>query len=118
MRRFGTPVSGNTRRIGYLQPNMRGAILGMLRAGKSARAVAAEFGVSPSTVIRTCQRWNIHATTKSLPKIGRLEIFTPSEKRYIWKLVRRNPRIAWKALREEFGGRVCTETLRRVLQEF
>ena len=56
MRRFGTPVSGNARRMGYLQPDMRGAILGMLRAGMSARAVATEFGISPSTVLRTRQR--------------------------------------------------------------
>ena len=97
---------------------MRGAILGMLRAGMSARAVATEFGISPSTVLRTRQRWNIHGTNDSLPKAGRPRIFTPAEKRYIWKLVRRNPRIAWKALRQELGGRACKNTLRRVLQEF
>src|SRR5437667_3535517 len=118
MRPFGAPVSGNARRIGYIQPDMRRAILGMLRAGMSVRAVATEFGVSHSTVIRTRQRWNIHATNSPLPKKGRPRIFTPSEKRYIWKLVRRSPRMAWKALREELGGRACTNTLRRVLQEF
>jgi len=93
-------------------------MLGILRAGISVCIVMAEFSVSSLTVIRTRQRWNIHATTRSLPKTGRPEIFTPSEKRYIWKLVRRNPRIAWKALRQELGGRACKNTLRRVLQEF
>ena len=118
MRRFGTPISGNTRRTGYLQPDVRGAILGMLSAGKSQRAVARAIGVSHSTVRRTAQRWNTHGINDSLPKKGRPQIFTPAEKRYIWKLVRRNPRIAWKALRQELGGRACKNTLRRVLQEF
>ena len=115
MRRFGTPISGNARRTGFLQPDARGAILGMLSTGKSQRAIAREMGVSHVTVANTLKRWNIHATTSSLPKTGRPKIFTPSEKRYIKLLVRRRPRIAWKALCQELGNRACKNTIRRVL---
>ena len=116
MRSFGTPISRNIRSKGYLKPETRGVILGLLKAGKSTRAVAREIGVSSSTVTRTRQRWNIHATNDPLPKPGRPEIFTLAEKKYIRLLARRSPRIAWKTLVAELGNRACKDTVRRVLR--
>jgi len=113
---FGTEISGNRGQKRELSSDARVAIVTAKKLGKSKNEIAKAFGCSPSTVLRTLQRYHQHQTFKSLPRKGRPQKLTRSEKRYIISMVKRFPRISYKALIRDANTGVSKSTIRRVLR--
>jgi transposase len=117
-RAFGTPRSANRRRGKELSPGTRGRILGLLESGKSCRLVSEIVKVPKSTVHYTLQRAKKHSTTHSLPGRGRKQCLSPSDKRYIYSICRRNPLFRWKQVLQSLDRKISRSTLQRTLREF
>ena len=119
MRRFGLQLSANIRTPSGNRKELtceeRAAIVAARKAGVSRLELAENFQCDVKTISRTTQRFKTHNTLKSLPRSGRPEKPNRQQKRYILQLVKRQPRIAWKALVGSSPVHVHKCTLRRVL---
>jgi transposase len=115
MREFGTVISGNRGRKGELSKEARAAICALAEAGVAKKDLAEQFGCHRNTVTYTINRFNATEKNASRPRKGRPQILNSVETRYIITLVKRNPRIAWKALLASTPRRVSQSTLRRVM---
>jgi transposase len=113
---FGAELTAKARFTYHLSPKRRTAICSAVAAGKSQRAVVKAFKVQPSTVSRTIQRWKSRQSFDRKPGQGRPSKLSTSEKRYIVNMVKRNRRLALKALIHEYSGRVSRSTIKRVLR--
>jgi transposase len=98
MRTFDVEISGNRRRGQQFSPEAKGAMLGMLRAGASLRAVAREFKTTHSTVSKLRNRFKDDHTTDYKARKGRPSVLTKAEKRYIIRLASKDRSITWSAL--------------------
>jgi len=119
MRRFGLQLSANVRTPSgnrkELTSEERAAIVAARKAGVSRLELAENFQCDVKTITRTVERFKTHNTFKSLPRSGRPEKLNRRQKRYILQLVKRQPRIAWKALVGSSPVHVHKNTLRSVL---
>lgn len=70
-RAFGAAISGDRQFNKEFSEIAKAAIVTMLHAGKSARAVAREFNTSHSTVLAINKRWKSHQTVAKKPRSGR-----------------------------------------------
>jgi transposase len=98
-RSFGTQISGNRRPGTELLEAARAGIIAASEAGVSKPEIAAEYRVNRSTVYDTINRWKNHHTLESLPRPGQPEKLTRHQKRLLIRIVRRNPRIDYAALK-------------------
>lgn len=117
LRKFGTIISGNRRQNDELSSEQRAAIASRVASGETKSAVAREFKCSRGAVRRAVDRWITNQTFNSLPRTGRPQKLTHRERRYIIRLVRRRPKIAYKALVSEIDTKVSHRTIRRVLRQ-
>ncbi|KAF2174970.1 hypothetical protein K469DRAFT_768342 [Zopfia rhizophila CBS 207.26] len=101
MRAFGTEISGNRRIHAELSILQRSAIIAKAEAGVSYKELAAEFQCSKSCISKTIQRWNKHAKVESPPRSGRPEKANWHEKRALWRLARKFPKMEYKNLMKE-----------------
>ena len=115
-RTFGQEISGNRQRNGELSSEMRAAILTKLDGGQKPGKIATELGISRHTVYYTKKRWAQHRTLDLMPRSGRPQKLTPSEKRYLYLLLRRNPRMAYKAIPESLHRSISRRTIRRAMR--
>ena len=115
-RTFGQEISGNRQRNGELSLEMRAVILTKFDDGQKPGKIVTELGISRHTVYYTKKRWAQHRTLDSMPRSGRLQKFTPFEKRYLYLLLRRNPRMAYKAIPESLYRSISRRTIRRVMR--
>lgn len=118
MRVFGTEISGNRGKGAELTPRTRFAICSAVNSGETKVKVAEDFGVNRSTVYDTFNHWSTHHHCETEPRSGRPSKLNRRDKRYILQLVRRNPRIGWKALVSDAPGGVSKSTVQRALREF
>ncbi|CAG9952817.1 unnamed protein product [Clonostachys rosea f. rosea IK726] len=116
MRTFGVEISGNRRRGQQFSPEAKGAMLGMLCAGASLRAVAREFKTTHSTVSKLRNRFKDDHTTDYKARKGRPSVLTKAEKRYIIRLASKDRSITWSALVGSVDTRVSKSTVRRVVR--
>ena len=112
---FGTELNANRRRNCELSSVQRSAIYAAKIAGKSVAQISRDFKVHRNTVTKTIQRFQNHHTFKSLPRKGRPQKLTPTQKRYIGRIVRRFPRTTWRDLISQCPTPVCKTTLRKAL---
>ena len=103
-RSFGTEISGNRRPGAELSDVQRAGILSAVEAGEEKTKIAAKYRVSRRVIYNTIDRWNNHHTLKSLPRPGQPEKLTRRQKRLLLRIVRRNPRIDYAALKCQAAG--------------
>ncbi|KAK4206990.1 DDE superfamily endonuclease-domain-containing protein [Rhypophila decipiens] len=116
LRAFGTEISRNRRLNSELSKEVRSAIISAQFAGEKKAQLARDFGVHRNTINRTLDRWQHHHTLKSLPRTGRPQVLSPRQIRLILRIVRKDPKIKWKSLRNELPFEVTIRTLQTVLQ--
>jgi len=121
MRRFGLQLSTNVRTPSgnrkELTSEERAAIVAARKTGVSRLELAKDFQYNIKTITPNCRALQTHNTLKSLPRSGRPEKLNRYQKRYILQLVKRQPRIAWKALVGSSPVHVHKNTLRHVLSK-
>ena len=91
------------------------AIVAAREAGRLPAELALEFDCDRRTISRTVKRWKDHRILGARPQSGRPKKLTLQEERYVPQIVKRNPRIAWKALVAESPVAISVSTLRRAL---
>jgi transposase len=118
-RSFGTQISGNRRPGTELSEAARAGIIAASEAGVSKPEIAAEYRVNRSTVYDTINQWKNHHTLESLPRPGQPKKLTRHQKRLLIRIVRRNPRIDYTALKCQVAGVTVThKTLYRLLKKY
>jgi transposase len=117
MRSFGTEISGNRPINAELSEAIRGAIIHSHESHEKPSQIASRLGISRSTVYNTINRFQTTGNLRSKPRTGRPSKLTPSERRYLFLVVHRNPIISYKALIHEANLRVSKSTIRRVLKK-
>jgi transposase len=119
MRAFGLEISPNIRtprgNRKELTTEERAAIIAARRAGVPCHELAKNFNCNVSTITCTVQHFKQRKILKFNPQTGRPEKLNRQQKRYMIQLVKRQPRIAWKALVGSSSVQVCKNTFRRVL---
>jgi transposase len=117
-RSFGTEISGNRRPGAELSDVQRAGILSAVEAEEEKIKIAARYRVTRRVIYNTIDRWNNHHTLKSLPRPGRPEKLTRRQKRLLLRIVRRNPRIDYAALKcQAVGVTVEHRTLQRLFKK-
>ncbi|KAL2177380.1 uncharacterized protein P884DRAFT_173083, partial [Thermothelomyces heterothallicus CBS 202.75] len=81
-----------------LSPHIRMVIYSLIATSQSERSLATLFGVSRHAIHHIIKLWKSNHTFDSRPRSGRLEVLSRSEKRYILLMVKKNRRLARKAL--------------------
>ena len=114
MRAFGTVIRGNRGKNTELSESTRSAILTAIESGISSK-VADFFSVSRSTIYNTIKRFQQRQDFKSNFRSGRPQKLTSQA---IYRLVRRSPRLSWKALVASTPYGVSKTTIRRVLRKY
>ena len=120
MRRlFGTQISGNRRPGTELLEAARARIIAKSEAGVLKPEIAEEYRVNRSTVYDTINRWKNHYTLKSLLRPGQPEKLTRHQKRLLIRIIRRNPKIDYAALKcQVIGVTVTHKILYRLLKKY
>ena len=115
-RSFGTEISGNRRKSHESSNVVRGLILNDLDGRqKSKMQIAAKYQVSRGAVRSTLQRWEKQHTLDSLPRKGRPGFLSPRTRKYLFRLIRRNPHMAIKAIPFELQRTFSRTTIWRAL---
>ena len=114
-RTFGQEISGNRRPNGELSSETRAIILSKLDDGQKPGKIDAELSISRHTIYYTKKRWARYRTLATMPRSGRPQKLTPSEKRYLYLLLRRNPRMAYSAIPESLHQSISRRTIRRAM---
>jgi transposase len=102
-RSFGQEISGNRQPNAELSSAQRAAIISKVEAGVLYKDIAAEFQITTKSIQRTLKRWKTYQTLESLPRSGRPEVVSRREKRVLYRLARREPKIQYGKLMEEAG---------------
>ena len=125
-RRFGQKISGNARRGPNISPVQRASIIAKRQMGASIKELMAEFGRSESAIKYTIRTYTTSTTMEEKPRSGRPQILSLHSKKIIYRLVRKNPKIEYKDLREAAvivgadgtpSKPPCHKTLYRALKE-
>jgi transposase len=111
LRFFGTEMSGNHQKNAELTPEHRAAICAAIESGLPQQTVAEQYGVSRGAVRRTIERCKTNKTLASVIRIGRPKKLNCRERRYVLQVVRRRPKIAYKALVQAVGSEVSVRTV-------
>lgn len=99
-----------------LSPELRAAICTLIATGRTQREVGELFRVSKKAVQGAVQQFKTHESFRPRPRSGRPEVLTRREKRYILTLIKRNRKLAKKALLHVTGTPVSYSTIRRCLR--
>ena len=102
-RSFGTEISANRRSNSELSSEVRSAIIAKRDEGASIQNLAEEFGCHRNTISKTINRYKQHNTLRSLPRTGRPEATTVREKRVLYQIARKIPKINYRNLRDDAG---------------
>ena len=115
---FCASLVANRQKNEELSPIARASICTLVAAGQSERSVAELFHVWPSAVHRVVEHWKKNHTFDSQTRNGRPEALTRREKRYIICMVKKNRRIAQKALINVLDRRISLSTIKRCLRAY
>ena len=100
---LNTPISqqlsSNRNKNDELSPEQRALVLGDVDAGMKKTDIAAKHNISRQAVYNTINRYNETGDLVSRPRAGRPQALNRAEKRAILRIVRRNPRCRYAALR-------------------
>jgi transposase len=103
-RSFGTEISGNRRPGAELLNIQRARILSAVESGEEKTEIATRYYVSRRVIYNTIDRWNNHHTLDSLLRPGAPKKLNRYQKRLLIRIVRRNPRIDYAALKCQVAG--------------
>ncbi|KAL5624645.1 hypothetical protein BROUX41_004705 [Berkeleyomyces rouxiae] len=93
----------------------RVAMLALSQEGVSARAIAKKFRTDHKTVTRILLNAKENSTLKPKPRSGRPQKLSPAQKRYIMRLMKKDPAITLASLVKCLDGTVCLRTIQRFL---
>lgn len=119
-RQFGREISGNARTTTRLTPGQRTRIIAKSEAGCGTKELAEEFRVTPKCMRDTLQRWQLHHTTKDLPRSGRPKILLQRDERVLFRMARKYPKMEYRQLLEgaALTNRISAKTAYRALKRY
>jgi transposase len=98
-------LSSNRNKNEELSPEQRALVLEDVDAGMKKTRIAAKHNISRKAIYDTINRYNDTGALVSRSRAGRPQALNRAGKRAILRIVRRNPRCGYAALRAE-----CTAT--------
>lgn len=108
---------GNKPRNTELTPDERKFICELVGAGKKPTKVARDLNLSPTTVLGVVNRASQQEHGRSRPRSGRPRLLSPADERYILLLLKRNPTISHREIRERTRVTVCDRTLGGIISK-
>ena len=95
----------------------RGQIVGMSNAGKSAREIGRELGISDSTVSYIIRRYKKTGSNENLPRSGRPSILTERDKNHLERAVKLNRFTPLRHIASQLPLNASIDTCRNALKE-
>ena len=111
-----TPISGNRPRNTDLTPYQRGIIVGAQALGYTPTENGKTLNFTKSTVQSTIPKHSIRNDGVSKSRSGRPKVLSESDRRYIIKHTRINPRITYAQIKLEVGLGCSRTTIYRALK--
>jgi len=116
---IGSGLSTNGRTPGGIRKDLTSvecaAIVAAGEAGRLVAELAREFDCDRRSITRIVKRWKDDQTLGAHLRSGRPKKLTLEEERYVRQIVKRHPRIPWKALVAESPVAMSVSTLRQAL---
>lgn len=110
------PIYSNRTYGSELSPYLRGQIYGQARLGASIAKIGQHFNVSKSTIQYTIDQEALRTEGKSRIRIGRPSILSENDRATIIQLIRNDPFILYKEIREQSGLTASDDTLLRMIK--
>lgn len=110
-------IDGNRQKRNDLAPFSRGKIQGMSQVGLGTREIARKTFLPPSTVQSTLERNPVRHQGESLPRSGRPPILSHRHRRLLLRIVRANPKLSYREIRNQSAVDVSDRTIRRILAD-
>ena len=110
-------INGNSTKRKELSPYLRGQIIGKAISGISKHQISQELQIPRSTVICTIQRENALLEGKSSPQSGRPKSYTERDMRHILTIIKRNPFVTYREIRERTGLELSSATLLTIVNK-
>jgi hypothetical protein len=110
------PIDSNGRRGTELSPYLRGKILGQRALGVSLGQLSSTYGIAKSTIQYTVQQDASRTEGHTIPRPGRPSVLSESDKHLIFRLIKRDPFIAYNDIREQTGITASNDTLLRMVK--
>lgn len=111
------PIDPNRPLMQELSPWQRCEITTLRGLGLKNKEIAERVFCTPATVATTLTRHPQRNTGHDLPRSGRPPALSIRTRRLILRLIRRDPKMTYAALRREAGVTVHKSTLYRMLKE-
>ncbi|KAJ5129196.1 uncharacterized protein N7515_005235 [Penicillium bovifimosum] len=92
------------------------AVLSQAEIGIPTATIARHFGLSPSTIQYTLEQEHARADGKTCPRSGRPPILSEGDKRLILRLIKRDPFIVYREIRDQSGLTASDDTLLRLVK--
>jgi transposase len=109
-RRFGTEISGNRAYKQELSDVTCAAIIAKYDAGVKVAALKEEFRCGKTAIYDTINRWKNHKMLQSLPRSSRPRVLSRREKRILYRIARKSPKIEYEKLIEDAGRTTPSNT--------
>ena len=109
-------ISNRTNRK-ELEPFQRGIIVGRFLAGQKKADIQREMNLPYTTIQTTIQTYQSSTTGTRSPRIGRPEILSDADKRYILLQIKRGPFIETEDICNLLGKPISTRTIARMIKE-
>jgi transposase len=103
-RAFGTEISGNCGPDDELSREACAGILSAVEHGVPKLQIALEYGMDRRTIYKTIERWNDHATTKSLPRSSYPRKLNRAQERMLVHYARRFPKAEYQEVKDIIQG--------------
>ncbi|KAJ5129199.1 uncharacterized protein N7515_005238 [Penicillium bovifimosum] len=110
------PINLNRVKGTELTPHLRGKISSQAEIGIPTATIARHFGLSPSTIQYTLEQEHARADGKTCPRSGRPPILSEGDKRLILRLIKRDPFIVYREIRDQSGLTASDDTLLRLVK--
>ncbi|EKG09082.1 Transposase Tc1-like protein [Macrophomina phaseolina MS6] len=102
----------------YYSPNQRGILLSCKALGKKPTWFQKHLGVPESSVCSTAQLAPLRNEGRSQIRTGRPKCLSDTDKRHILRVVRANPKLTYKEVREVTGVTCHSRTISRLLDTY
>ena len=112
------PIFANRVQKTELSPYQRGIIVGANRSGAALQEIAEATGLSKATVSSTISRATKRYEGYSIPREGRSKTLSDRQRRHLIRIVRLEPKILYKDLRERAHLHCSVRTIQRALKDY
>jgi transposase len=110
-------ISTNSNRGKELSPYLRGQIIAYSNCGLNPSQIGRELEIPRSAVRTTLQRDPQRIDGKSCARTGGPKSYTERDSRHILTIIKRNPFVTYRTIREQTGLDVSRRTFLRILKE-